>query len=39
MQLFLNNTKIRTKEAFIPINNNLVKMYVCGPTVYDLGNG
>ncbi|WPY01333.1 Cysteine--tRNA ligase [Candidatus Trichorickettsia mobilis] len=42
MQLFLNNTKTRTKEAFIPINNNLVKMYVCGPTVYDhphIGNG
>ncbi|WP_316353077.1 cysteine--tRNA ligase [Candidatus Trichorickettsia mobilis] len=42
MQLFLNNTKTRTKEIFRPINNNLVKMYVCGPTVYDhphIGNG
>lgn len=35
MQLSLYNTLTRRKEIFNPINNNLVKMYVCGPTVYD----
>ncbi|WP_312792728.1 cysteine--tRNA ligase [Sphingobacterium sp.] len=39
--LFLYNTLSRTKEKFEPIHNNLVGMYVCGPTVYSdvhLGN-
>ncbi|MCC8417330.1 MAG: cysteine--tRNA ligase [Rickettsia endosymbiont of Bryobia graminum] len=35
MKLFLHNTLTRNKEVFTPIDNNLVKMYVCGPTVYD----
>ncbi|UWR16902.1 cysteine--tRNA ligase [Sulfitobacter sp. M368] len=37
----LFNTKTRTKEDFVPINADDVRMYVCGPTVYDrahLGN-
>jgi cysteinyl-tRNA synthetase len=37
----LTNTKTRRKEAFSPINADSVRMYVCGPTVYDrahLGN-
>lgn len=37
----LYNTLTRQKEIFTPIDRNLVKMYVCGPTVYDfvhLGN-
>ena len=37
----LYNTKTRTKEDFIPIRDEDVRMYVCGPTVYDrahLGN-
>ncbi len=29
------NTLTRTKEDFVPIEKNKVKMYVCGPTVYD----
>ena len=31
----LSNTLSNKKEKFVPINNNKVGMYVCGPTVYD----
>ena len=37
----LHNTKTRRKEDFAPIDADNVRMYVCGPTVYDrahLGN-
>ena len=30
------NTLSRKKEEFIPLEENKVKMYVCGPTVYNL---
>lgn len=30
------NTLTRKKEEFIPIEKNKVRMYVCGPTVYNL---
>ncbi|HAV89979.1 MAG TPA: cysteine--tRNA ligase, partial [Eubacterium sp.] len=30
------NTLTRKKEEFVPIEEGKVKMYVCGPTVYDL---
>ena len=30
------NTLTRQKEEFIPQQEGKVKMYVCGPTVYDL---
>ncbi|QOD38353.1 cysteine--tRNA ligase [Candidatus Wolbachia massiliensis] len=31
----LYNTSTKKKEVFTPINKDHVKMYVCGPTVYD----
>jgi cysteinyl-tRNA synthetase len=34
MSLFLTNTLTRKKEAFRPLRENQVGMYVCGPTVY-----
>jgi len=35
MELKLYNTLTRTKEVFKPLDPNNVRMYVCGPTVYD----
>ena len=35
MSLKLYNTLTRTKEEFSPIDPNEVKMYTCGPTVYN----
>ena len=35
MTLSLYNTLLRTKEVFAPIDRTHVKLYVCGPTVYD----
>ena len=40
-QLHLHNTLSRQKEVFAPLDDAHVRMYVCGPTVYDfahLGN-
>jgi len=34
--LKIYNTLSKQKEEFVPINPSEVKMYVCGPTVYDL---
>jgi cysteinyl-tRNA synthetase len=33
--LKLYNTLTRSKDAFVPIDPSNVRMYVCGPTVYD----
>ena len=35
MKLSLFNTLTRKSEIFNPLDINLIKMYVCGPTVYD----
>ena len=35
MDLYIYNTLNRKKEKFTPIEKNNVRMYVCGPTVYD----
>ncbi|GAB4563398.1 MAG: cysteine--tRNA ligase [Anaerolineae bacterium] len=35
MALMVYNTLTRQKEPFTPIEDKLVRMYVCGPTVYD----
>ena len=40
-EIRLHNTRTRKKEVFTPIDPGNVRMYVCGPTVYDrahLGN-
>ncbi|MEO5928337.1 MAG: cysteine--tRNA ligase [Candidatus Kapaibacterium sp.] len=34
MSLRIFNTLSRTKEEFVPIDPNLIRMYRCGPTVY-----
>ncbi len=41
VEIRLHNTKTRRKERFDPIDPDNVRIYVCGPTVYDrahLGN-
>jgi cysteinyl-tRNA synthetase len=38
MELKLYNTLTRTKEAFRPLDPARVRMYVCGPTVYDFAH-
>ncbi len=35
MSLRLYNTLTRTKETFAPLDPANVRLYVCGPTVYD----
>jgi cysteinyl-tRNA synthetase len=35
MTLKISNTLTRAKENFIPIDEKNIRMYVCGPTVYD----
>jgi cysteinyl-tRNA synthetase len=37
-QLRLYNTLTRTKETFVPLDPANVRMYVCGPTVYDFAH-
>ena len=41
VQIRLTNTRTKRKEAFAPIDPDNVRLYLCGPTVYDrahLGN-
>lgn len=35
MSIYIYNSLSRKKEEFKPVTENAVKMYVCGPTVYD----
>ena len=40
-ELYIYNSQATKKEKFLPVNEGLVGMYVCGPTVYNkvhLGN-
>ena len=36
--LTLHNSLTRTRETFAPIDSGHVRLYVCGPTVYDLAH-
>ncbi len=38
MALTIYDTATRSKRVFDPINKDNVRMYVCGPTVYDLAH-
>jgi cysteinyl-tRNA synthetase len=38
MQLRLYDTLTREKRPFVPLDPNNVRMYVCGPTVYDFAH-
>jgi cysteinyl-tRNA synthetase len=38
MELKLYDTLAREKRAFVPIDPQRVRMYVCGPTVYDFAH-
>jgi cysteinyl-tRNA synthetase len=38
LKLKLHNTLTRTKEDFVPLDAGNVRMYVCGPTVYDFAH-
>ncbi len=37
-ELRLHNSLTRRREVFVPIDPGHVRMYVCGPTVYDLAH-
>ena len=38
LTLKLHNTLTRTKEDFVPLDPANVRLYVCGPTVYDFAH-
>jgi hypothetical protein len=38
MTLRLYNTLTKTKDVFTPLDPKNVRMYVCGPTVYDFAH-
>ena len=38
MALRLYNTLTQEVQAFAPLSDNTVRMYTCGPTVYDFAH-
>jgi cysteinyl-tRNA synthetase len=38
LQLSLHNTKTRQKAGFLPLDPTNIRVYLCGPTVYDLAH-
>ena len=38
MDLHIHNSATRRKELFVPLDPSHVRIYVCGPTVYDLAH-
>ncbi len=38
MALKFYNTMTRTEEEFVPLDGNNVRMYTCGPTIYDFAH-
>ena len=41
-EIYLYNSLTRKKEKFVPVHNDRVGIYVCGPTVYNhshIGHG
>jgi cysteinyl-tRNA synthetase len=38
MPFILHNTLTRKKENFVPLDTNSVRLYLCGPTVYDFAH-
>lgn len=36
--MHLYNTLTRKKEKFVPLEKNKIKIYLCGPTVYDISH-
>ncbi len=38
MDLQIHNSATRRKERFVPLDPTHVRIYVCGPTVYDLAH-
>jgi cysteinyl-tRNA synthetase len=38
MEIMLYDTMTRKKRPFVPLNRTRVRMYVCGPTVYDFAH-
>src|ERR1700682_5614083 len=38
VEIFLHNTLTGRKEAFVPVTPGQVRMYSCGPTVYDFAH-
>ena len=34
-KIYLYNTLTKSKEKFVPVDPNHIRMYTCGPTVYN----